>query len=67
MYALSLCSLPENTNIATANYGYGGGYQTTSYGAQGGADGGGFMGGSQQGSQDSPGGNKVRYKPLHYL
>merc|ERR1712093_696123 len=41
-----------------ANYGYGGGYQTTSYGAQGGADGGGFMGGSQQGSQDSPGGNK---------
>ncbi|KAK0119803.1 replication factor A protein 2 [Cadophora gregata] len=42
-----------------ANYGYGGGYQTTSYGAQGGADGGGFMGGSQQGSQDSPGGNKT--------
>ncbi|KAG4443205.1 hypothetical protein IFR05_001347 [Cadophora sp. M221] len=42
-----------------ANYAYGGGYQTTSYGAQGGAEGGGFMGGSQQGSQDSPGGNKT--------
>ncbi|KAH9220164.1 hypothetical protein DL95DRAFT_357853 [Leptodontidium sp. 2 PMI_412] len=42
-----------------ANYGYNGGYQTTTYGAQGGAEGGGFMGGSQQGSQDSPGGNKT--------
>jgi len=41
-----------------ANYGYGGGYSTTTYGAQGGADGGGFMGGSQQGSQDG-GANKT--------
>jgi len=42
-----------------ASYGYGGGYSTTTYGAQGGADGGGFMGGSQGGSQDSPGGSKT--------
>lgn len=44
-------------NIPIANYG--GGYSTTSYGAQGGADGGGFVPGgygSQGGSQDSPGG-----------
>jgi len=46
-----------------ANYGYGGGYSTTSYGAQGGADGGGFVAGyggsSQAGSQDTPGGTKT--------
>ncbi|CZR63456.1 probable replication protein A subunit [Phialocephala subalpina] len=41
-----------------ANYGYGGGYSTTSYGEQGGANGGGFMGGSQQGSQEG-GGSKT--------
>ena len=34
---------------------YGGGYSTTSYGAQGGAGGGGFMGGSQGGSQGGAG------------
>ena len=34
---------------------YGGGYSTTSYGAQGGAGGGGFMGGSQGGSQGAAG------------
>ncbi|KAL8974124.1 MAG: hypothetical protein Q9197_001637 [Variospora fuerteventurae] len=34
---------------------YGGGYSTTSYGAQGGMGGGGFMGGSQGGSQPSGG------------
>ncbi|KAL2044395.1 hypothetical protein N7G274_003100 [Stereocaulon virgatum] len=34
---------------------YGGGYSTTSYGAQGGAGGGGFMGGSQSGSQGAAG------------
>ncbi|KAL9124388.1 MAG: hypothetical protein Q9217_006275, partial [Psora testacea] len=34
---------------------YGGGYSTTSYGAQGGADGGGFMGASQSGSQGGAG------------
>jgi len=37
-----------------AQYGYGGGYSTTTYGAQGGAEGGGFVGGSQAGSQDTP-------------
>lgn len=47
-----------------ANYGYGGGYSTTTYGAQGGADGGGFMGGSQQGSQEGSG-NKVDSLHLH--
>ncbi|KAI4119413.1 MAG: hypothetical protein LQ345_000659 [Seirophora villosa] len=34
---------------------YGGGYSTTSYGAQGGMGGGGFMGGSQGGSQPTAG------------
>ncbi|KAL8712540.1 MAG: hypothetical protein Q9225_006930, partial [Loekoesia sp. 1 TL-2023] len=34
---------------------YGGGYSTTSYGAQGGMGGGGFMGGSQGGSQPNAG------------
>ncbi|KAL6719306.1 Replication factor A protein 2 [Lecanora helva] len=34
---------------------YGGGYSTTSYGAQGGMAGGGYMGGSQQGSQGGAG------------
>ncbi|CAL8578446.1 Replication factor A protein 2 [Xanthoria parietina] len=34
---------------------YGGGYSTTSYGAQGGAGGGGFMSGSQGGSQPNKG------------
>ncbi|KAL8782405.1 MAG: hypothetical protein Q9213_005408 [Squamulea squamosa] len=34
---------------------YGGGYSTTSYGAQGGAGGGGFMAGSQGGSQPNKG------------
>lgn len=42
-----------------ATYGYGGGYTTTNYGAQGGADGGGFVSGSQSGSQDTPGGSKA--------
>ncbi|OIW32073.1 replication protein A, subunit RPA32 [Coniochaeta ligniaria NRRL 30616] len=37
---------------------YGGGYQKTGYGAQGGDDGGGFMAGSQQGSQGGGGGSK---------
>ncbi|KAB5523972.1 hypothetical protein GE09DRAFT_485500 [Coniochaeta sp. 2T2.1] len=35
---------------------YGGGYQRTNYGAQGGDDAGGFMAGSQQGSQGGGGG-----------
>lgn len=35
--------------------GYGGGYSTTTYGAQGAADGGGFIGGSQGGSQSGAG------------
>lgn len=35
---------------------YGGGWSTTSYGAQGGAGGGGFMSGSQGGSQENPAG-----------
>ncbi|KAL8823467.1 MAG: hypothetical protein Q9191_005825 [Dirinaria sp. TL-2023a] len=35
---------------------YGGGWATTSYGAQGGAGGGGFMGGSQGGSQENTAG-----------
>jgi hypothetical protein len=48
----------QQPSTKMANYGYGGGYSTTTYGAQGGVDGG-FLGGSQAGSQDSPGGNKV--------
>jgi hypothetical protein len=59
---LSLYILVKNADFLSANYGYGGGYSTTSYGGQGGADGGGFVagyGGSQQGSQDTPGGSKV--------
>ena len=53
------------THNRIANYGYGGGYTATSYGAQGGAEGGGFLNGSQAGSQDSPGGNSKVY--LLYL
>ncbi|TAQ83133.1 hypothetical protein B7494_g8544 [Chlorociboria aeruginascens] len=50
--------------LGISNYAYGGGYTTTTYGAQGGAEGGGFVaggygGGSQGGSQDSPGGSKT--------
>lgn len=52
-------------NQVLASYGYGGGYSTTNYGAQGGADGGGFVpDGSQGGSQGTPGGGKV-YQTLH--
>ena len=48
------------TYVWAANYGYGGNYSTTSYGAQGGADGGGFVAGSgESGSQDTPGGSKT--------
>ncbi len=44
--------------------GYGGGYSTTTYGAQGGAEGGGFMGGSQSGSQGGAGKVSVLIFPL---
>ena len=52
-------SLQVHTHRSLADYGYGGGYSTTSYAAQGGADGGGFVGGSQANSQETPGGTKV--------
>jgi len=42
--------------LIAVDYGYGGGYSTTSYGAQGAAAGGGFMTG---GSQASPSINRV--------
>jgi hypothetical protein len=52
----------QGQSLTAVDYDYGGQYQTTSYGAQGGMGGGGFVNqyGSQGGSQSSPGsGSKV--------
>ncbi|KAF4636160.1 hypothetical protein G7Y89_g1917 [Cudoniella acicularis] len=51
---------PPPSKLKMANFGYGGGYTTTTYGGQNAAtDGGGFMAGSQSGSQESPSNSKV--------
>lgn len=48
--------------LIAVDYGYGGGYSTTTYGAQGGAGGGGFMTGE---SQTSPSINRVMNSRLN--
>lgn len=61
-YPACLLTLPTD-------YGGGGQYSTTSYGAQGGAGGGGFMGGSQGGSQSNTAGkvNKIIFLGYYVL
>jgi len=59
------CGEPKADNSAQM-LAYGGGYQRTGYGAQGGDDGGGFMAGSQQGSQGGGGGGGSKVNPSPY-